>query len=141
MFSRLLGLFILALGLILFHYNFQAPLEVAQSHDPQLTYDMKGVIIGPVFSLMGLAFIIFGNKLADLFMNQKQTWKPMAALVILITFSMLPVIWFENRMEALGYKKVTKEELIEKRLEDQRRDSENYLNGRRPIYSHSQTNP
>ncbi len=133
MFSRLLGLVITAVGFWFFKAEFLVPLHKAQNHDLNFTYDANVAAIGMVIMLVGLSAILIGDKGVMALSNTKKSGRQTIAILLLAVVGTLPIFWLENRLESLGYKQISKEELQDQQNEERNLHMYDSMNVRRPF--------
>ena len=77
--ERLLGIVLLALGVVLIHECIYQPLEAAARLDSKISLSMKGVVLSPLFAILGAGSLILGKRATDIFGTREHP-KPAAGL-------------------------------------------------------------
>ena len=105
-YPRLAGVLTILLGLLLFYVGFLEPYWQVNSQAPEVNFYLAPTILGIPVVLIGLNFIVFGNRFSSILFkpvgqNSKKQLHVFYALVMAIT---VVVIWLLQRWaETKGY--------------------------------------
>jgi hypothetical protein len=105
---RLLGLGTAALGGGMIYYFIFRVLELARAGVEEVSYSVKGAALGPLFILIGIALLIFGEKGEQAISqekNGKKSLSPIGWVVtgIAIVIGLATYFWFDGELKKLGY--------------------------------------
>lgn len=102
--SRLGGLLLLAVGVGFGWFFILKPLEAARKHLPEVSYELKAILIVPACFIFGLAFLLGGAGFSYRDKARKRI-TPMGwvLLVVVAVLTGLGFFWMKQQFTALGY--------------------------------------
>ena len=102
---RVVGAFILVVGVAMAYWQIWMPLQAAKEHAENISFSMKGQFLGTAGPLLGLAMLILGDKLnlARHGNSRKMTWQSVVVMLLLVGLGIGVNIWVKDELAKYGY--------------------------------------
>ena len=103
--DRFLGVFALVGTGVIGYLCVVAPLVAASKHESSVDLSLKGVVVLPVISAIGIINVIMGVRARPL-LGRRQMPSPLGLVIYAVTFGLgiLLYQWMKTRLRAYGYR-------------------------------------
>ena len=104
--QRMLGLVLLAGGAVIAYFSVYSPLQAATRHEERVSVSMKGTIMFPVITVVGVMFTALGEQSKSIFGTRGQKPSAMGWVIcgVLIVVGVLVYLWLKSELQRQGYK-------------------------------------